>query len=62
MQQTALLPAIRRAVASNLNGYIARRELLTEEIDHYIVPPQLGQLAGLRGGLWLALPSMDMEP
>lgn len=55
MQQTALLPAIRRAVVRILNGYIARHELLTEEIDNFIVPAQLGQFAGLRGGLWLAL-------
>jgi fructokinase len=36
-----------------LNGYINTREII-EDIDHYIVPPGLGNRAGVLGALALA--------
>ena len=48
-----LMPAVRRKVVENLNGYI-RSEVITKDIEHYIVPPGLGDLAGVVGALELA--------
>lgn len=47
------MPAVRRKVVENLNGYI-RSEAITWDIDHYIVAPALGDLAGVIGALELA--------
>lgn len=54
MQQSQLFPLIRNAVRTNLNGYVSAVEIL-EHIDEYIVPPALGQQAGLCGALALGL-------
>jgi fructokinase len=53
MKQEQLFPLIRKEVVHLLNGYIQAREIL-EEIDSYIVPPGLGDNAGLAGALALA--------
>jgi fructokinase len=53
MKQEHLFPLIRKEVVHLLNGYIQAREIL-EEIDSYIVPPGLGDNAGLAGGIALA--------
>jgi fructokinase len=53
MGQTHLFPRIREKVQELLNGYIQMPEILTE-IDEYIVPPKLGNRAGLLGGIALA--------
>lgn len=53
MQQPVLLPMVRREVALQINGYIAKPQL-NEEADRYIVPPQLGQHAGVLGAILLA--------
>lgn len=58
MQQAQLFPLIRDAVRSNLNGYVNAREI-TERIDTYIVPPGLGQQAGLCGALALGLAALE---
>ncbi|KQY94371.1 fructokinase [Paenibacillus sp. Root52] len=54
MQQTHLFPMIREQVLQNLNGYVNASELL-HNIDQYIVPPGLGQQAGLYGALALGI-------
>jgi fructokinase len=54
MQQSQLFPLIRNAVRTNLNGYVSATEIL-EHIDKYIVPPALGQQAGLCGAVALGL-------
>jgi fructokinase len=53
MQQTHLLPLIRREVQTQLNDYIALPEL-HGHIDRYIVPAELGEHAGICGALALA--------
>lgn len=60
MQQSQLLPLIRNAVRSNLNGYVSAVEIL-ERIDEYIVSPALGQQAGLCGALALGLAAIKKE-
>jgi fructokinase len=53
IQQPVLLPMVRQELVRLLNGYIQARELI-EELDTYIVPPQLGRQAGVLGALVLA--------
>ncbi len=54
MKQSHLFPIIRKKVQERLNGYISCPEIL-EHIDDYIVYPELGDNAGICGGLALAL-------
>ncbi len=53
MQQEQLFPMIRRDLTLLLNGYI-RASAVLEEIDQYVVPPQLGKRAGVLGAMVLA--------
>ncbi len=53
MQQMHLFPKVRAEVQRLLNGYIQKPQIL-EEIDEYIVPPALGNRAGVAGALALA--------
>jgi len=53
MDQTHLLPMIRKNVQELLNGYITSPAIL-EDIDSYIIPPALGKRAGILGGIALA--------
>lgn len=57
MHQEQLFPLIRAEVQSNLNGYISDDAIL-KDIDHYIVPPGLGDNAGLCGSLALGLAAL----
>jgi fructokinase len=53
MHQSHLFPRIRRRVQEVLNGYLQCPEIL-EAVDAYIVPPGLGDDAGVVGALALA--------
>jgi fructokinase len=53
MMQRHLFPLIRERVQRLLAGYIATPAVL-EEIDRYIVPPKLGDQAGVLGAIALA--------
>jgi fructokinase len=53
MQNERLFPAIRAELGRLLNGYVQARALL-DEMDSYVVPPQLGARAGVLGALALA--------
>ena len=53
MDQEQLFPMVRANVQTLLNGYIQTPEIL-EEIDAYIVPPGLGNMAGVLGAVALA--------
>jgi fructokinase len=53
MQQAQLFPLIRQEVQALLNAYVQAPEIL-ERIDEYIVPPALGNLAGVLGAIALA--------
>jgi fructokinase len=54
MQQTRLLPLIRRRLQHWLAGYVDRPELAAG-IDAYVVAPRLGAQAGVMGALALAI-------
>lgn len=54
LKQQHLFPRIRRHVLALLNGYV-QSPAVTANIDTYIVPPLLGDRAGVLGGLALAL-------
>lgn len=58
MQQMHLFPMIREQVIHNLHGYVNVPELL-QHIDQYIVPPGLGQHAGLYGALALGIEALN---
>ena len=53
MHQKQLLPLIRAEVKRILNGYIPL-PMIMERIDEYIVPPALGDQAGVLGAIALA--------
>lgn len=53
MQQEHLFPMIRLKVQQLLNGYV-QVPAITENIQEYIVPPKLGQRAGVLGAIALA--------
>lgn len=57
MHQMQLFPLIREEVRKNLNGYI-NHELLLDHLDEFIVPPGLGDNAGLTGSLALGLEAL----
>lgn len=58
MQQKGLFPLIRRKVQQNLNQYVHSGQI-TERIDQYIVPPALGNRAGVLGAVALAMDSLS---
>lgn len=53
MQNLFLFPLIRREFQQLLNGYLQHDRVLSE-VDEYIVPPELGNEAGILGALALA--------
>ena len=53
MHHGDLFPMIRKELLSLLNGYIHAKPLLNE-IDSYVVPPELGNRAGVLGAMVLA--------
>lgn len=53
MRHAGLFPLIRLRTLELLNGYIQAAEIM-EHIDEYIVPPQLGENAGVLGAIALA--------
>ncbi|HZG85826.1 ROK family protein [Paenibacillus sp.] len=61
MKQSHLFPMIREGVARRLNGYVSH-EAVRERIDAYIVPPGLGDNAGLCGAVALGLNALGGGP
>lgn len=53
MDQKQLFPKIRTIVQNTLNNYI-NTPVITQDIDAYIVPPMLGNKAGVLGSIALA--------
>jgi fructokinase len=53
MDQEQIFPLVRRKVVEYLNGYVQSPTIL-EQIDTYIVPPGLGNKAGVLGAIALA--------
>ncbi|MFB5675861.1 ROK family protein [Paenibacillus terreus] len=58
MHQQQLFPLIRKEVAQNLNGYVASPAIL-DDMENYIVPPGLGDNAGLCGALALGIEAVE---
>jgi fructokinase len=54
MAQPQLFPLVRAELLKLNNGYIRHRSLTPEGIDAYVVPPALGNQAGILGALALA--------
>jgi fructokinase len=54
MQHEALYPRVRRKVQQFLNGYVHSAQI-AEQIEQYIVPPALGNQAGVLGAIALAM-------
>lgn len=53
MRRDHLFELIRAEVMGLLSGYIRAREI-TDDLERFIIPPRLGALAGVLGGLVLA--------
>lgn len=58
MQREMLFPLVRRKAQQLLNGYVHSPQIL-ESIDHYIVPPALGNQSGVLGAIALARDSIE---
>jgi len=58
MQRNTLFQSIRRNVKELLNGYVKSRQL-EETIEEYVVPPKLGQNAGVLGAIALARKALE---
>lgn len=54
MSQPQLFPMVRQRTVELLNGYVQAPEIL-DHIDDYIVPPGLGNRAGVLGAIALAM-------
>lgn len=54
MKRSLLFPLARRKMQVLLNGYIAH-EMILDRIDEYIVPPALGDRAGVLGAMALVM-------
>ncbi len=61
MHQAHLFPKIHREVLRQLNGYIQTNEILQNAVS-YIVPPGLGDEAGILGSLALGLQAITNSP
>jgi fructokinase len=57
MEQPQLFPLVRRKTVEYLNGYVQSPAIL-HEIDGYIVPPGLGNRAGVLGALALGMAAL----
>jgi fructokinase len=60
MRRAGLFPLVRSEVQVLLNGYIRAAEIL-ERIDGFIVPPGLGEEAGVLGAIALALAGGELH-
>lgn len=58
MKQNQLFPLIHKEVKNLLNGYVHMKEIL-DDIENYIVYPELGDNAGIIGALALAKTSVE---
>jgi len=54
MQKDVMFPAVRRNVQELINNYIPH-DMLTKNIDQYIVPPVLGGRSGMLGAIALIM-------
>ena len=57
-QHTGFIPKVRKLVQQQLNGYIQSPKV-TETIEGLIVPPALGNQAGVMGAIALAITAVE---
>lgn len=60
MNQPTLMPKVRTEVLRLLGGYLEHPQII-ERIEEYIVSPGLGQFAGLKGAIALAIDRMAAD-
>ena len=58
MNQSQLFPKVRKKVLRSLNGYVKHAAIL-DNIDNFIVPPGLGNRAGVLGAIALAMKAVE---
>ena len=58
MQQPHLFPMVRQELLAQLNGYI-KVSAVVDAVDEFVVPPGLGNRAGIAGALALAERALD---
>lgn len=58
MKQAQIFSLVRQQVQELLNGYVAVPQII-DQIDEYIVPPALGDDAGITGALMLAKQALE---
>lgn len=58
MDQQQIFPMLRQEAQTLLNGYVQKAEIL-EHIDAYLVPPGLGNRAGVLGAIALAMAAAE---
>jgi fructokinase len=58
MEAPGLLPKVRRKTVDYLNGYV-QHPAITERIETYLVPPGLGNKAGVLGAIALGMQALD---
>lgn len=55
MHQKVLLPMVREKVQKILNGYVMDSHLTEQQIENYIVYPELGENPGILGSIYLGI-------
>lgn len=55
MHQKILLPMVREKVQKILNGYVMDSHLTEQQIENYIVYPELGENPGILGSVYLGI-------
>ncbi|MFX5817441.1 ROK family protein, partial [Acinetobacter baumannii] len=58
MKKTQLFPLIRAQVLELLNNYV-RADAIIKQIDSFVVPPALGDRAGILGSMVLAETALE---
>ena len=61
MSQPHILPLVRTKLLASLSGYIQAKSLL-EDIDSFVVPPSLGNQAGVLGAIALGMNAAAAHP
>jgi fructokinase len=58
MKTPGLIPRIRARLLELLAGYV-QHPAIVDDIDNFVVPPALGDQAGMLGGIALAQRALD---
>ena len=58
MHQEQMFPMVRKKVQEMLNGYL-KHTMIEQQIEKYIVPPELGENAGILGAIRLGMLELE---